>query len=108
MAAQLAVLPTTKPQPAMNPHQGPSSARPYAYVPPDVGCTAASCADEVALANATTAAIASPISRPVPAASAAGAHTANTPAPIIEPRPMNTASPRPSRRCREGDVTGEP
>ena len=28
MAAQLAVLPTTKPQPARNPHQGPSRSRP--------------------------------------------------------------------------------
>src|SRR3954454_21519528 len=38
------------------------------------------------------------MSSPVPAACAAGPYAANTPAPIIDPSPMNTASPRPSRR----------
>src|SRR5687767_5734166 len=36
---------------------------------------------------------------PDPAASAAGPMAANTPAPIIDPRPMTTASPSPSRRA---------
>ena len=42
----------------------------------------------------------SPISSPAPAAAAAGANAANTPAPIIEPSPMTTASVVPSRRAR--------
>src|SRR6478735_4157518 len=105
IAAQLAVFPTTKPHPAMKPHHGPSSALPYAYVPPDVGCTAASCADDVALPNATTAARARPMSRPEPAALAAGPKAAKTPAPIIEPRPMKTASARPSLRTSPGELT---
>src|SRR6478735_1133357 len=99
IAAQLAVFPTTKP------HHGPSSALPYAYVPPEVGCTAASCADDVALPNATTAARARPMSRPEPAAPAAGPKAAKTPAPIIEPRPMKTASARPSLRTSPGELT---
>ena len=37
IAAQLAVLPTTKPQPARNPAKSPSRSRPYTYVPPDSG-----------------------------------------------------------------------
>ena len=41
----------------------------------------------------------------MPAARAAGAKAANTPAPIIEPSPITTASPRPSRRARAGVVT---
>ena len=61
------------------------------YAPPDSGCTAASRAVEVALQNATTAAMPSPTSRPVPAAAAAGDHTVKTPAPTIEPTPMTTA-----------------
>src|SRR5262245_66015464 len=48
-----------------------------------------------------TAATASPTSRPVPAARAAGAYAANTPAPIIDPRPMKTASPSPRRRSSD-------
>src|SRR5687767_8014322 len=60
---------------------------------------AASSADEVALQYATAAAMARPMSSPDPAASAAGPTAANTPAPIIEPRPMTTASPRPRRRA---------
>src|SRR5580693_6429137 len=44
--------------------------------------------------------MASPASSPVPAALAAGPNAANTPAPIIEPSPMITASPVPSRRAR--------
>ena len=44
------------------------------------------------------AAMASPISSPPPAAAAAGPIAANTPAPIIEPRPMITASKVPSWR----------
>ncbi len=88
----------------MNPHHGPSSARPYAYVPPEVGWAAASCADDVALQNATTAAITSPISSPVPATAAAGAKAENTPAPIIDPRPMKTASASPRRRTSAGGV----
>src|SRR5690606_124299 len=69
------------------------------------GCAAASCADDVAFPNATTAAIASPMSSPAPAAAAAGANTAKTPAPIIEPSPMKTASPRFSRRARALSAT---
>src|SRR6188472_3127291 len=42
--------------------------------------------------------MASPTSRPAPAASAAGPNAENTPAPIIDPRPMATASPSPRRR----------
>jgi hypothetical protein len=49
MAAQLAVFPTTKPQPARNPHQSPRRSRPYTYVPPERGYRAANCADDVAL-----------------------------------------------------------
>src|SRR3954453_18774880 len=41
--------------------------------------------------------MARPISNPAPAASAAGPMAANTPAPIIDPRPITTASPSPSR-----------
>src|SRR3990167_1771278 len=61
---------------------------------------AASCADEVALQYATKAAIASPTTRPFPAAFAAGPNAANTPAPIIDPRPIATASKVPRRRAR--------
>ena len=61
---------------------------------------AASCAVEPAFVNATNAAIASPASSHDPAACAAGAHTANTPAPIIAARPIATASRSPSRRAR--------
>src|SRR5215217_803295 len=43
--------------------------------------------------------MASPMSSPAPAAWAAGPTAANTPAPIIEPRPMTTASPSPRRRA---------
>ena len=35
-------------------------------------------------------------------AAAAGPNAANTPAPIMEPSPMTTASLRPSRRCMRG------
>src|SRR5690349_20416044 len=42
----------------------------------------------------------SPISNPDPAAEAAGVKAANTPAPIIEPNPITTASKVPSRRPR--------
>src|SRR5215218_1450745 len=66
----------------------------------------ASCADATALQNATTAAIASPISSPAPAASAAGANTTNTPAPTIADKPTTTASPVPSRRASPDSVNG--
>src|SRR6266496_4080548 len=92
----------TNAHPAANPHQSPSRSRPYTYVPPDVGYAAASCADEVALQYATTPAITKPSSRALPAARAAGAKAANTPAPIMEPRPMTTASKVPSRRTSRG------
>src|SRR3954462_9247750 len=109
MAAQLAVLPTRNDQPAKYPHHGPRRARPYAYVPPEVGYAAASCADAVALQNATMAATARPTSSPEPAACAAGANAAKTPAPIIDPSPISTASPRPRRRASAGwEVTSEP
>src|ERR1700734_3612226 len=72
------------------------------YVPPDVGYTAASCADAVALQYAIAAAMANPISSPAPAARAAGPNAANTPAPIIDPKPITTASPVPSRRASSG------
>jgi hypothetical protein len=42
----------------------------------------------------------SPISSAGPATAAVGASTANTPAPIIDPRPMITASAKPRRRAR--------
>src|SRR5262245_29465113 len=74
------------------------------YVPPDVGYVAASCADDVALQYATMAAIPRPMSNAAPAACAAGAKTENTPAPIIEPRPMTTASARLNRRASVGWV----
>src|SRR4051794_17377337 len=45
------------------------------------------------------------MSSPAPAARAAGAKTANTPAPIIEPRPMTTASVVPSRLASAGLLT---
>src|SRR4051794_27665564 len=45
------------------------------------------------------------MSSPAPAARAAGAKTANTPAPIIEPRPMTTASLVPSRLASAGLLT---
>ena len=41
------------------------------------------------------------MSRPVPAEAAAGPNAANTPAPIIEPSPMTTASTVPNRRAKE-------
>ena len=56
----------------------------------------------MALQYATNAAMASPISRPVPATLAAGEKAANTPAPSIEPSPMITASRVPSRRASSG------
>ena len=40
----------------------------------------------------------------MPAARAAGPYAANTPAPIIDPSPMNTASPRPSRRSSDAET----
>src|SRR5215475_14029230 len=46
------------------------------------------------------AAITRPINKPPPAALAAGAKAENTPAPIIDPRPMTTASNVPRRRTR--------
>ena len=45
------------------------------------------------------------MSNAAPAACAAGPKTENTPAPIIEPRPMITASARLSRRASVGWVT---
>ncbi|GAA1224191.1 hypothetical protein GCM10009608_70670 [Pseudonocardia alaniniphila] len=51
---------------------------------------------------ATTAAITNPTSSPPPAAAAAGANTENTPAPIIEPSPITTASDVPRRRTKAG------
>src|SRR5829696_2097151 len=47
------------------------------------------------------------MSRPAPAASTAGPTAANTPAPIIDPRPITTASPSPRRRASRlgGSVT---
>ena len=56
----------------------------------------------VALRSATMPAIASPIRRPEPAACAAGAQAEKTPAPIIEPSPITTASPEtePAREPR--------
>jgi hypothetical protein len=54
------------------------------------------------LQYATTAATPNPTSRPVPAAAAAGANAENTPAPIIEPNPITTASTVPSRRVSPG------
>ncbi|GAB3801020.1 hypothetical protein GCM10027605_17680 [Micromonospora zhanjiangensis] len=53
-----------------------------------------------------TAAITSPINRPVPATRAAGPNAAKTPAPIIEPSPMTTASPVPSRRANRSLAPG--
>ncbi|GHI66153.1 hypothetical protein Snoj_00710 [Streptomyces nojiriensis] len=47
---------------------------------------------------ATTAASARPSNSPEPAAPAAGARAAKIPAPIIDPRPITTASNTP--RCR--------
>src|SRR3954471_14742819 len=70
------------------------------YVPPDVGYTAANWAEATALQYAISAAITRPTSRPVPAVRAAGPNAAKIPAPIIDPRPMATAPPVPSRRSR--------
>ena len=42
------------------------------------------------------------MSRPEPAAAAAGASATKIPAPIIEPSPIVTASAVPSRRCSTG------
>src|ERR1700737_4543887 len=42
------------------------------------------------------------MSSPAPAARAAGPNAANTPAPIIEPSPITTASTVPSRRDSSG------
>src|SRR5688572_3872099 len=108
MAAQLASFPATNPQPARKPQIGPRRSRPYTYVPPDSGYNAASCADEIALQNATTAAIPRPSSSPGPAAPAAGPIAANTPAPIIDPRPMTTASVTPRERERRSGTTTVP
>src|SRR5919106_5781923 len=47
--------------------------------------------------------MASPISRPGPAAWAAGPMAAKTPAPIMEPSPITTASVMPSRRAKRLD-----
>src|SRR5436190_20604539 len=64
---------------------------------------AASCAEDVALQYATSAAIASPSVSAFPAARAAGPNAAKTPAPIMDPSPIATASTVPSRRAsREG------
>ena len=52
------------------------------------------------LQQATTAAMARPMRSPSPAAVAAGAHAVKTPAPIIDPAPMTTASRKVSVRCR--------
>src|SRR6478752_6008267 len=98
MAAELAVLPTTNDQPATKPGHSPRRSRPYTYVPPEVGYCAASCADDVALQNAMNPATTRPTRSAAPAAAAAGAKAANTPAPIIEPRPIAIASRRPNRR----------
>src|SRR4029453_1415582 len=97
MAAQLASFPARNPHPPRNPQNGPSRRRPYTYAPPDSGYTAASAADELALAYATSPANPSPTSNQPPAAPAAGPTAANTPAPSIAPNPMTTASIRPSR-----------
>ena len=104
IAAQLASLPITKHQPAMNPHHGPELGAAVGVRAAEVGYAAASWADDVALQNATTAAITSPISSPVPATAAAGAKAENTPAPIMDPRPMKTASASPRRRTSAGGV----
>ncbi|MEY9837851.1 hypothetical protein [Streptacidiphilus sp. EB103A] len=60
---------------------------------------------------ATTAAPARPSSSPEPAAEAAGAREAKIPAPIIDPRPITTASNTPSLRFNSpapAGVTGVP
>src|ERR1700687_4018135 len=102
MAAHDAVLPTTQLQTAAQPQKSPSRSRPYTYVPPDCGYRAASRAEDVALQYATTAAMARPMSRPEPAAAAAGPNATKIPAPIIEPSPIVTASAVLSRRRSEG------
>ena len=61
-------------------------------MPPELGYCAANWAEEVALQNATPAAISKPISKPEPATAAAGVNAAKMPAPTIEPTPMSTAS----------------
>ena len=54
------------------------------------------------------AAMTSPMSKPAPAANAAGANAAKIPAPTIEPTPIATASVRPRRRPMVGEaVTGD-
>ena len=63
-----------------------------------MGYCAASWAEAVALQYATTAASPRPTRSPVPAAAAAGAKAANTPAPIIGPSPITVASVVPSLR----------
>ena len=68
-------------------------------MPPDSGYSAASRAEETALQYAIAPATASPRRSVDPAARAAGASAANTPAPIIELKPMTTASRSPSRRA---------
>ena len=95
-------------------HEAPSGGeappRPDEFAAVEVGAAgrgscAASCADDIALQQATTAAMTSPMSSPAPATCAAGWNTAKTPAPIIEPRPMNTAALVPRRRCSRGSLT---
>ena len=102
MAAQLAVLPTTKPQPARNPHQGPAARGRRRTCRPTSGTARRAGPTRWRCSTPPTAARASPISSPAPAAAAAGAKAAKTPAPIIEPRPMTTASPVPRRRASSG------
>src|SRR6185437_14486866 len=100
IAAQLASLPTTKPQPARKPQNALNRLRPYTYVPPDSGYNDASSADDVALQYATHAATRRPISSALPATSAAGPSAEKMPAPIIAPKPITTASPTPSLRAK--------
>ena len=78
--------------PAAYPHHGPSIRPPNSYVPPDLGKLEASCADDMALQNATNAARSSAIRSEGPATPAAGAMTAKIPAPRIAASPVATAS----------------
>ncbi len=87
--------------------------RPEALPAVDVGAagggwTAASSAEEVALAYATTAATTRPSSSAGAPRTAAAPTAAKTPAPTIAPSPTTTASPTPSARRSSGSLTSHP
>src|SRR5690606_21104573 len=97
-----AILLARNSHPAANPAAGFRTRYPYSYVPPANGYAVASWAEERAFAVAATPARRSPARNAGPAIPAAIPVTTKMPAPMIAPKPIPTASRRPSSRRSPG------